>query len=40
VGYKGYEYLIDAATWLGDEYVVLIGGNGPLKEKLQLQIEQ
>ena len=40
VGYKGYEYLIDAATWLGDEYVVLIGGKGPLKEKLQEQIEQ
>jgi rhamnosyl/mannosyltransferase len=40
VEYKGYEYLIDAASWLGDDYVVLIGGGGPLKEKLKMQIEQ
>lgn len=39
VGYKGYEYLIDAAKNLGDDYIVLIGGAGPLKEKLQAQIE-
>lgn len=38
VEYKGYEYLIDAAKQLSDEYVVLIGGIGPLKEKLQKQI--
>lgn len=35
VEYKGYEYLVEAATLLSDEYVVLIGGSGPLKGKLQ-----
>jgi rhamnosyl/mannosyltransferase len=35
VYYKGYEYLIEAATMLPDDYVVLIGGGGPLKEKYQ-----
>lgn len=40
VEYKGYEFLIEAASYLGEEYVVLIGGKGPLQEKLQEQIEQ
>lgn len=40
VPYKGYEYLIEAAKYLGDEYVVLIGGKGPLKAELQAQIER
>lgn len=31
VQYKGYEYLIQAASLLPDDYVVLIGGSGPLK---------
>lgn len=35
VEYKGYEYLIEAASLLGDDYVVLIGGSGPLKGALQ-----
>ncbi|MGL5919036.1 MAG: glycosyltransferase [Bacteroidales bacterium] len=38
VEYKGFRYLIDAASKMGDEYVVLIGGTGPLKETLQQQI--
>jgi glycosyltransferase involved in cell wall biosynthesis len=38
VGYKGYKYLIDAARYLSDDYVVLIGGDGPLREELQSQI--
>lgn len=38
VEYKGYEYLILAATMLSDDYVVLIGGGGPLKAQLQEQI--
>lgn len=38
VEYKGYEYLIEAAQILGDDYVILIGGTGPLKEKLQEQV--
>lgn len=40
VGYKGYEHLIKAAEYLPDDYVVLIGGEGPLKEKLAAQIEK
>lgn len=39
VGYKGYEHLIKAAGYLPDDFVVLIGGEGPLKEKLAAQIE-
>lgn len=35
VGYKGYEYLIEAASLLPDDYVILIGGSGPLKGELQ-----
>lgn len=38
VEYKGYTYLIDAAKYLSDDYVVLIGGSGPLKERLKKQI--
>lgn len=40
VGYKGYGYLIDAARYLGDDYVVLIGGEGPQKEELIQQIRK
>lgn len=39
VGYKGYEYLIDAAKYLSDEYIILIGGSGPLKDVLEQQIK-
>lgn len=39
VEYKGYEMLVEAARLLGDDYVVLIGGNGPLKEKLLQRIQ-
>lgn len=38
VEYKGFKYLIDAARYLDDSYVVLIGGEGPLREQLQQQI--
>jgi glycosyltransferase involved in cell wall biosynthesis len=38
--YKGYRYLIDAARYLGDDYVILIAGSGPLKGKLSRQISQ
>ena len=38
VYYKGFEYLISAANELSDEYVIIIGGNGPLKSKLEKQI--
>jgi glycosyltransferase involved in cell wall biosynthesis len=36
--YKGYEYLIEAARYLADDYVVLIAGRGPLRERLLRQI--
>lgn len=37
--YKGFEYLIDAVKYLDEDTVILIGGIGALKEKLQKQIE-
>lgn len=39
IGYKGYTYLVDAARFLDDRYLILIGGTGPLQETLQRQIE-
>lgn len=39
VSYKGLEFLIDAAQYLPDNFVVVIGGTGPLQRKLQLQIQ-
>lgn len=36
--YKGFEYLIDAAKYLDGDTVVLIGGIGALKDKLEKQI--
>lgn len=39
VGYKGFEYLIDAAALLPDDHIVVIGGTGPLRDQLQARIE-
>lgn len=39
VAYKGYKYLIEAAHLLPDDYVVLIGGSGPLLYDLLAEIE-
>lgn len=39
VPYKGFCHLIEAAKYLGDNYVVLIGGTGPLREELEAQIK-
>ena len=39
VHYKGYQYLIDAARQLPDDYVVAIGGGGQLHDELQQQID-
>ena len=39
VAYKGYRYLIESARYLTDDYVVLIGGSGPLMCDLQAEIE-
>jgi len=38
VHYKGFRHLVDAATYLDDDYVILIGGTGPLKGELEQQI--
>ena len=35
VEYKGYRYLIEAAKYLDDSHIILIGGGGPLKDELQ-----
>jgi rhamnosyl/mannosyltransferase len=32
VYYKGFEFLIDSAKYLNDDYAILIGGDGPLRE--------
>lgn len=39
VPYKGWAYLIRAARFLPDEYIVLIGGCGPLRDELEAEIE-
>lgn len=38
VAYKGFRYLVEAARYLGDEYVVIIGGEGPLRAELEALI--
>ena len=40
VPYKGFSTLIEAAARLSSDYVVLIGGKGPLKEELERQIAE
>ena len=35
VGYKGFSYLIKAAKYLPDNYIILIGGSGPQKQELE-----
>lgn len=37
--YKGYEYLIEAAHYLSDDYIVLIGGTGHQQHRLSSLIE-
>jgi len=39
VHYKGFRYLVEAARFLDDSYVVLIGGSGVLHDELQAQID-
>lgn len=39
VEYKGYRYLIEAAKYLDDSHIILIGGDGPLREDLERQID-
>lgn len=40
IHYKGQEYLVDAAGYLPDDYMVLIGGTGPLMKSLCRRIER
>lgn len=40
VTYKGFKYLVEAANYLNDSFVILIGGTGPLKEELENQIKE
>ena len=35
VGYKGYDYLVEAMKYLPDNYQLVIGGQGPLEGELQ-----
>lgn len=38
--YKGFEYLIDSALYLDDNFVILIGGGGPLYDVLRERISR
>ena len=40
ISYKGFDVLIDAAKLLPDDWVVLIGGSGPLKGELKTRIAE
>lgn len=39
VPYKGFRYLVEAGKYLDDRYVILIGGEGILREDLQKEID-
>jgi rhamnosyl/mannosyltransferase len=38
--YKGFEYLIESAKYLPDNYIILLGGDGELKEKYERIIRE
>ena len=38
--YKGFGYLVESAKYLSDDYVILIGGQGPLKDELEQMIRE
>ncbi len=38
--YKGFEYLIESAKYLPDEYIILLGGEGELKKKYEQIISE
>lgn len=40
VYYKGFEYLVQSAVRLDSEYLVIIGGTGPLYQKLKNMIDE
>ena len=40
IPYKGYPYLIEAMTMLPEDYHLVIGGTGPLREQLEQLIQE
>jgi len=40
IAYKGFEYLIESAKYLPSDYIILIGGNGPLGSKYEKIIQK
>jgi glycosyltransferase len=40
VPYKGYHHLIETMSLLGEEYILLIGGDGPLRAELEERIRE
>ena len=38
IPYKGYDNLVEAAKYLPEDHIVLIGGDGPLRKNLEEQI--
>ncbi|MFQ1989882.1 glycosyltransferase [Aeromonas veronii] len=40
VYYKGFEFLIESVSFLSDDYVVLLGGEGPLTKSFERSIER
>lgn len=40
VYYKGFRWLIQAMSILSDDYILLLGGEGPLTETLQIEAEK
>lgn len=40
VSYKGYGFLVDSAKYLPEDYIVVIGGMGPLEAELKRQISE
>jgi len=35
IAYKGFEYLIESARYLSSDYIILIGGDGPLRSRYE-----
>jgi len=35
IAYKGFEYLIESAKYISSDYIILIGGDGPLRSKYE-----
>ena len=40
VSYKGFNYLVESASYLDDSFIILIAGDGPQKEELNDLIEK